>query len=797
MLKRLGQWIYQNKFKTLLVWLVALIILLGIVVGFGSNYNSNLKISGVPSTEINGTLNHEFHQNASAGTMKAVVKNRHGVNRFRIRNAVDHSIRKLKRQDGSQIKTVVNPYASQIISHDHSTTYVSITFKKDANAVSQSTIHSVERAFNNLKQHGSKVAFSGTVQVNPLKVGELPEVIGMAIAFILLLILFRSFVTAGLPIVSAFVGLISGIALVGLGSKFLTVNNFAPTLASMLSLAVGIDYALFILNRYKTDLKEFKGHEKLALGNALDQAGKSVIFAGCTVIVAVCGLSLIKISFLTQMGFAAAVGVLFALFSALSLLPALIAWAHNHIQPNRKEPRMMIKHPNGFSRLLVNHSLLSVVVALVILIAFAIPARNMRLGMPSDGSNPKTQTSRQAYDTLAHKFGAGVNSPLVDVIKLDSNASKSQQDRQLNRITHHVKSMRGVKMIVPMVDKAKAKRIETQMAAQAKAKLASPQAQAMLKAKLGPVVQAETARQMAKHPKLARAPQAQQQIENQVKAKVMQRFEQQAKAKLIPKIKAAVMAKAVHQVKKSRDGKYAIMTVVPKKGSQAVETANLANHLKRYGRYTQRHDHTKMTLTGINAINLDTVNKLNHAIPMFATIIIVIAFILLMIAFKSLLIPLIAMAGFGLSLLASFGLMTLIMQEGFAKGLFGISKGAPIVAFLPVIIIGILFGLAMDYEVFMVSRAREEYTKTHDNRKSVLVAIQDSGPIVITAGLIMISVFSSFGLNSNPTIKAIAFGLAFGIFCDAFLVRLVIVPAMIKLLGKANWWFPIRSKIKK
>ena len=788
MLKRLGQWVYQNKYKTLLIWLVVLVALIGTMMGIGTHYNSDLKISGVPSTNIQGTLEREFHQNPSAGTMKAVIKNHHGVDRSQIKRAVNHSIHRVDRQSG--IKSVANPYASQIISKDHSTTYVNVTFKKDANAVSQSKIHAIERDFNNLKHTGSKIAFSGTVQVNPLAVGELPEIIGMIIAFVLLLILFRSFVAAGLPVISALVGLLSGIGLVGIGSRFLTINNFASTLTAMLSLAVGIDYALFILNRYKTDLKEFHGDQKSALGNAVSEAGKSVIFAGCTVIIAVCGLSLIKISFLTQMGFSAAVGVLFALFSALTLLPALITCAKRHIKPNAKDTATMVKHPNGFSRFLVNHSVIASVIALVILLVFAFPARNMRLGMPSDGSNPKYQTSRQAYDTLANKFGAGINSPLIDVIKLNPNVSKTVQRRQINRITSHVQKMKGAKTIVPMVNKPKAKRIEAQMAAQAKAKLASPQTQMALKAKLAPIVKAKTAQQLQKHPKLAKDPQAAQIVGNQVKAKVVQQFKQQAKAKVVKQVKAVVMAKAVSKVKKSHDGKYAIMTILPKRDSQSVETSNLANHLKSYGKYTQRHYHAKMTLTGINAINLDTVNKLNHAIPLFATIIIVIAFILLMIAFRSLLIPLVAMVGFGLSLLASFGLMTTVMQEGYFKGLFGISKGAPIVAFLPVIIIGILFGLAMDYEVFMVSRAREEYAKTHDNQRSILVAIQDSGPVVITAALIMISVFGSFGLNSNPTIKSIAFGLAFGVLCDAFLVRLIIVPAMIKLFGKANWWFP-------
>lgn len=802
MLKKLGHWIYHNKIKTLGLWLVILVAVVIGAMSLGTHYNTNLTIKGIPSTRIATTIQKQFHTNPNSGTMKVVVKKngQNGVNSPTIKKAIEHSINKVKGQKKLAIKSVANPYSQQLISKDQSTTYVDITFKQGPKKVSQKTIHQVERDFNNVKRQHSKVNFTGTVSITPLKFGASSDLIGMAIAFVLLMILFASFITAGMPILSALVGLISGLLIVGMGTNFMNITNFAQILTSMISLAVGIDYALFILNRYKTDLKTFKGNAEEALSHALSEAGHSVIFAATTVIVAVCGLSLIKINFLTQMGFAAALGVFFALCSALTFLPTIIALGKKHIKPNEKAVKTMVQKPNWFGRFLTHYPLEISVVALIILGIFAIPAHHMRLGMPYDGALPKQDTARQAYDDISKKFGAGINSPLVDVIKLNPKQSRAVNTKHAQKAAQHISKMHGVKMLVPNVNKQKALQIKHQVASQAMQKLQSPLVQQAAMAKMKPLVAAKTKAYLSKHPKLAANPQAKQMVTAKVEAQAVNQMKAKAKAKVVAQVKAAVLKQAVSNVKISKSGQYAMITLIPKKGSQSVETSRLAHHIKQYGQTTNHKHGLKMTLTGVNAINIDTVNKLNRAIPLFAMIIIVIAFILLMLVFHSLLIPLIAMLGFGMSLLASFGIVTLIMQDGFMMHLFGISKAVPIVAFLPVIVISLLFGLAMDYEVFIVSRAHEEYQKVQNNTRAILIAIQDSGPVVIVAALIMISVFGSFALNSDPTIKSMAIALAFGILVDAFLVRLIIVPCMIKLFGKANWWFfgrQIKSKSKK
>ncbi|MCK8638811.1 MMPL family transporter [Fructobacillus fructosus] len=751
MLKRLGEWIYQNKFKTFFAWIVVVLALGAGAVGLGSHYSQSLTISGIPSTDIQSTLQKEFNQNPNAGTMKAVIQEKNGdVTNDGTKADVAAAIQKVQDKYGKDIKSVANPYESNAVSSDKTTTYVDITYKKDANDVPRKAIDGVMDIFNDkVKTANVKVAYTGSVQVHEFEVGGASEVIGIVIAFVLLLVLFRSFVTAGMPIISALVGLVSGILLVTIGTNFLTMASVSQTLAVMLSLAVGIDYSLFILNRYKTDLADTNGNKQEALGRAVSEAGASVVFAGVTVIIAVLGLAFAGIEFVTTMGIAAAFAVAFAVFSALTFLPALIALLSKFIKPATKTVDEMAQNPSKITKFLTGHPWTVIVAVVVALGAMAIPTHNMRLGMPYNGSLPEDRTERQAYDMISDKFGEGVNSPLVAVVKLDTDKDANQNRANLEKIAKHIASLKGVKTMQTLsVDQTKAAALQEQLTAQAQQQMA---------------VQAQATGQMPTQ------------------------AEQDAAA---AKIKLAIMAQAGRQYMVSDDGKYALMLITPTKGSEAKQTTDLVNKIKDYSDTTKSKYDAKITLTGINAVNLDITAKLNNATPIFVATIMILAFLLLMVVFRSFVVPVVAMVGFGLSLLASFGFTTLVIQEGFMKDVFGVSKGAPLIAFLPIIVTAILFGLAMDYEVFMVSRAREEYQKTGDNDRAVTVAMQDSGPIVVTAALIMIAVFGSFALNSDPTVKSLGLALAFGIFFDAFFIRLLFVPAMLKLFGKINWAFP-------
>lgn len=603
----------KHKWAAIIIWLVALLGFGTIVAKLGSNYNESLSISGIPSTEIQSTLKKEFHQDTDHGTLQVVIKakDKKGLLQPKTEQAINSAVTKAKKKP--HVASVTNPYQEQKFSKDLTTTYATVTYDQKTNSVTPATIHKTQQAFKTLDdQKGVEVEYTGTVSIHPMGVNEIAELISVAIAFVFMMVLFRSFITAGLPIISAVTGLALGLIVIGIGSNYFETASVAQSLAMILSLACGIDYALFIINRYRTN-RATQNDYLTALGDAMGTAGSSVLFAGITVIIAVSGLSLVGIDFLTQMGLAAAVGVAFAILSAMTLLPALISLAHRHIKPAKEEPHHRKNKSGIVEHTIIKHPFVTAIASVLVLIAFAIPSGHMRLEMPYNGALPTNQTERKAYDILSDK---------------------------------------------------------------------------------------------------------------------------------------------------------------------------LAHNIKKYSNTTEDKMNAKLILTGSNAINIDIVQKLNHAIPIFAGIVMALAFVLMMLVFRSFIIPLVAMAGFGMSLLASFGALTAVIQDAVMHTVFGISKGAPIIAFLPVIAIGILFGLAMDYEVFLVSRIREIYLLTGDTTEAVRVGMRENAKVIITAGLIMISVFGSFAVTTNPTSKSIGLALAFGVFFDAFIVRLIFVPAMIKLYGK-------------
>ncbi|WP_413627843.1 MMPL family transporter [Fructilactobacillus vespulae] len=756
-LNNLGQWIFKNKWKTIVAWLAMLAVLIGFAGSLGSNFNQNLKISGIPSTDIQSTLKDEFHQNLDSGTMKVVVQDKDGdLTDAKTQAQVEKKVQDLKGKAG--IKSITSPYEAQAISKDKTTGYVSITFKKDARLVPDKDINQVKKTFNELQKDNLKVAYNGSVNVTKTEIGGFSELIGISIAFVLLLILFRSFIAAGLPIVSALVGLVSGVLLITIGTNLFSISNVAQTLAVMISLAVGIDYALFIVHRYRSELAK-TDDPQTALGNTLESAGASVLFAGVTVMIAVAGLSVVGIDFLTQMGLAAATSVFFAVISAMTLLPALMSLGKKFITPSHDDEK---ETKDGiFTKAIVGHPVVSILVAVIVLAGFATPATHMRLGMPFDGQLASNNTKRQAYDMLTDKFGQGVNSQLVGVVKLDSHASKAEQTKTANEIINKIEKMNNVDKLVQLPDQAKLKQFK------------SPAGQAQVKADGEAYVKQQVMQAMMSNPAMDQAAQ--------------QAVVQKATADYQAQVQAKLQAEIMSSYQVSADGKYAMFVVTPKTGPADAKTEELAQKINKLGRDYHKNENTDIVLTGSNAVNIDISKKLNDAIPVLVGLVMVLAFILLMIVFKSFLIPFFAMVGFGMSLLASFGLTTLVMQDGFMKGLLGIHTSAPILAFLPVIAIGILFGLAMDYEVFMVSRIHEEYQKTGDNTQAVKVGLQKSGPVIVTAAIVMIAVFGSFILSIDPTVKSIGIVLAFGVFFDAFLIRLIFIPAVIKLCGKYNW----------
>ena len=529
------------------------------------------------------------------------------------------------------------------------------------------------------------------------------ESAGMMVALVVLAITLSSLLAAGLPLITAIFGVAIGLTGLTAMSGVIEVSETAPTLATMLGLAVGIDYALFILARHRQNIGD--GLEpREAAAQATATAGSAVVFAGATVVIALVALMVVNIPFLSVMGLAAAATVSVAVLIALTLLPALLGFCGMRItRVNRVLGYRPGRGPGAapretasvrWARFVTRRPLAVLVVCLATLGVAAVPAMHMQLGLPDGGSQPESKTERRAYDLLTEGFGPGFNAQLtiaVDAPKLSSAEEKNLADN------------------------------------------------------LG--------KELAKFPGVA------------------------------------TVSPAVQNEK----GDVTIVSVTPTTSPASDKTEELVSLIRAEADkvHAQNPDVTGY-VTGQTATNIDTADRLSASLPMYVAVVLGLALVLLTVVFRSILVPIKAAAGFLLSIAASMGVVVWIFQDGNLADLFGVAQPGPIVSFLPVLLIGILFGLAMDYEVFLVSRMREAYVHSGKARESVVTGYGQSGRVVTAAALIMTAVFGAFLLTDDPIVKSIGLSLAVGVLADAFIVRMTIVPAVMTLLGNRAWWLPRR-----
>jgi RND superfamily putative drug exporter len=481
----------------------------------------------------------------------------------------------------------------------------------------------------------------------------------------------------------------------------------------MIGLAVGIDYALFILSRHRTQLAQGMDPEESA-ARAAGTAGSAVVFAGLTVIIALCGLSIVGIPFLTVMGVGAAGTVLVAVLVALTLLPALLGLAGRRLAPtpgSRAARRELADAADDdrtgaptagarWARLVTRRPLVTVLVVLAGLLLLAVPAPQLQLALPDNSSAAPDTPQRQAYDLIAEHFGPGLNGPLV-VLAQGLDPATAQQSSQ--RIAA---AIGGVPTGTP----------------------------GRFDGGLDDVAFASPA--------------------------------------LLP------------------DGTTALITVIPESGPQEQETADLVGDLRDLRPELEAGTGAQIAVTGQTAVAIDVSDRLAGALLPFAVVVVGLALVLLLLVFRSILVPIKAAVGFLLSVGASFGAVVAVFQWGWLDDLLGVPTTGPVISFLPVILMAVLFGLAMDYEVFLVSRMREEYVHGAAPRDAVVTGARHASRVVVAAALIMFSVFASFVAIEDVVVKAIAVGLAVGILVDAFLVRMTLVPAVLALLGRSAWWLP-------
>ena len=541
---------------------------------------------------------------------------------------------------------------------------------------------------------GLTVEMSGAIAQTQPETGQ-AEMIGIGVALIVMIIAFGAIVAAFVPIITGIVGVASAGALILTGTSLTEVPTFTPILASMIGLALSIDYALFIVSRYKHELVVQDSPEEAA-GVAVGTAGSAVVFAGLTVVVALLGLSVVGISFLTAMGIGGAIAAGFAVLAATTLMPALLgALGKSLFKPKlpliaRHDPEDDTSVTNGmrFARIIARMPVLTLIISAIVLGALAAPAAQLSLGLPGGDSMPEDSSVRKAYELQTAGFGEGKNGMLVVAVDL-SETPPDQRDAALTALRDQLAGYDGVDYL----------------------SVAQP----------------------------------------------------------------------------SQDGQAALFQVVPQSGPNSAETQDLVEHARDAEAALQDQYGMEYGITGQTAIYADVNSVLLDSIIPYMAIVAVAAFILLLLVFRSILVPLTAALGFLLSMAATFGVTVLIFQEG-AFGL--VDDTHPIISFLPIVLIGLVFGLAMDYQVFLVTRMREEYVRGKEPKQAMVDGYHHGARVVAAAAVIMISVFGGFMLSPDITSKSMGFALAAGVFFDAFLVRMVLIPSLLVLLGKWAWWMP-------
>ncbi|MFI1035166.1 MMPL family transporter [Streptomyces sp. NPDC020951] len=714
-LYRLGHTAFRRRPVVLLVWLALLGAAIIAALSAPATKALPFTLPGAESQKAFDLLDQRFPGSASDGaTARIVFKAPEGQTMTTAANKAEvQKVTKEITSGSDQVASAVDPYTAGAVSVDGSTAYISVTYKVTAAEVDSDSHDALDKTVEQARESGLTVEAGG----NAVKVashGAAAEVIGVIVAAIVLVITFGSLVAAGLSLLTALIGVGIGFLTLAALNSPLELGDNAGVLALMLGLAVGIDYALFIVSRYRSELAE--GHPKQeAAARATGTAGSAVVFAGLTVIIALAGLAVVNIPMLTKMGFAAAGSVTIAVIIAVTLVPAMLGFAGDRVLSKRKAEkktgRNKLGRNKGGIRVVTNDAaengtakspmgvrwaqfvlrrpvavLLTCVVGLGVI---AIPTASMTLGLPDDGAQPTDTTQRRAYDLLSDGFGVGFNGPLVVVVD-----AKNSDD-----------------------------------------------------------------------PKTAAT-------------------------EVVTRIGDLADVAAVAPARFNQAGNTAIITTVPSSKPASEDTEKLVEHIRNTGTAIEKDTGAKLLVTGQTAVNVDFSQKVNDSLVPYLALVVGLAFLLLMAVFRSVLVPLKAALGFLLSVLAALGAVVAVFQWGWLASLIGVEETGPIMSLMPIFMVGIVFGLAMDYEVFLVTRMREAYVHGEGPGQAVLTGFRDGGRVVTAAAIIMIAVFSGFIGASGAMIKTIGFGLAIAVLFDAFVVRMAIVPAVLALLGKSAWWLP-------
>ena len=698
-LYRLGRFAYRRRKTVAALWLGLLVVMGVAAVTLAEETTDSFEIPGSESVEALELLNERFPQAAPSGASARVVfaaPEGEALADPANQAAVQTAVGELMQVE--DVVGVADPFTAGTISPDGRIGFADVSFEVSLPGANEELDEAVAPA----RDAGLTVEMSGDALMEEFE-QNVAELIGLGVAAIVLIITFGSFVAAGMPLLNAIIGIGITISAVTAVTAWVNLSTFTPTLAVMLGLALAIDYSLFIVSRYRHELamarqrgEQGRAAGAEAMGRALGTAGSAVVFAGLTVLVALVGLSVVRLPLLTEMGITAGFAVALAVVIALTMLPALCGMVGDRITSGRvpgtktRGAKAASDRPTLGTRWVRFITRRPVPVLLIVgvgMLALAAPAAGLRLGLPDDSALSENHTQRRAYDLIAEGFGPGFNGPLLVVIDAAGDADVQATAGQVQQ---RVAELPGVVMAQP------------------------------------PMV--------------------------------------------------------------NQTGDTALLTVIPETGPSAEETENLVEAIREHTTGLEQNG-AVISVSGMTAIIIDFNQKMAEALPPYLALVVGLSFVLLILVFRSVLVPLKAALGFLLSMGATFGAVVAVFQWGWLDFL-GINSSGLVFSFLPIVLIGVVFGLAMDYQVFLVTRMREEYVHGAAPIPAVVTGFQHGARVVTAAAVIMISVFAGFTVSGDDFILQIALALAVAIALDAFVVRMTLVPAALALLGRSAWWIP-------
>lgn len=778
-LHKLGAFAFAHPWRFVAAWVLLLGILGGLAFTFMKPTSQSISIPGTEAQKGIDRVN-ELFPDSGKGTGRIIFASHDGTKIADNKERIDTLLAFVKDTPG--ITQVVGPFdQASFMSEDGTIAYAQVQLKSAQGSTDKNTLDAIDKVVNAANSNQLQIEVGGDlVSQAPGEILGVGELAGVLVALIVLVITLGSLVAAGMPILTALIGVGASMAGLFAMSQLFTINATTPVLAIMLGLAVGIDYALFIINKYRTCLLEGYSYQDAA-ARALGKAGSAVVFAASTVVIALAALSIVNIPFMTNMGLVGAGSIAVAAITALTLIPALLGIAGKRIVGRKTRKLVEAAQAKGtqdtaidhvkkdsvwfkWGAFISRHPVPILVAAIALVAVIALPVRDLTLGLPTDQYASKESTERKGYDLLTKGFGVGFNGPLTVVVEGMPEVSQADKD-----------AVRAQAMA----------EYNKQVAA------ATAAAQAEFQAKAAQATTLE--QQMALQQEVAAAQAAGQQQQAAALAQIDKTVEQYAKYVQLNKVAGQIAT--LENVEKAQpalatdDGTAGIVQVIPKSAPADQATTDLIATLRDQEKQVSLTESRNISfaVTGSTALQEDISAKLAAALPQYLAVVVGLSLIILILAFRSIIVPLKATLGFLLSVAAMFGAMVAVFQWGW----FGFTDApGPLVSFLPIISIGILFGLAMDYEFFLVSGMHEAYGKTKDAKKAVVQGFAVGSKVVTAAAIIMISVFGGFITNHDTTIQTMGFGLAVGILVDAFVVRMTIVPAVMTLLGRASWWLP-------